>query len=371
MKILISYLTGLDSTILFIPTLRLLQQRFPDALIDILVKHETSQDILQRLHRCRHVYVFNSSTHPTLKEKLRFLYALRRERYDANLTAFPSNRSEFHLLSFVIGAKRRIAHRYEVGFMETLGFLQTELVASSVFCHDVKQNLSLLTRLDIDVSHAEDNLCWNISPQERAYAERWLQRVKFTTTDLLIGFHPGCNPSQGNIYKRWPAKYFARLGDRLVEAFGAKILLLGSDDELSLKKEIFSFMEHKPLMPDTATILNTVALIKQCRLFVSNDSGLMHAATAMRVPTVGLFGPSDPARSAPYGKGHIIVRADLPCMPCKKYPHYHYGDSSVQCVYDDEHKGHCMQQLSVDQVYEAIVRNYSDILYSEMTFAAK
>ena len=123
-------------------------------------------------------------------------------------------------------------------------------------------------------------------------------------------------------------------------------------------------MEYKPLMPEATTIMNTAALIKQCQLFVSNDSGLMHTATAMQIPTVGLFGPSDPARSAPYGKGHIIVRADLPCMPCKKYPHYQYGDSYVQCVYDHEHKGHCMQCLSVDQVYEAIVRNYSEILLS-------
>ena len=226
MKILISYLTGLSSTILFIPTLRLLQQRFPDAIIDILVKYEASQDILKRTNRSRDVYVFNFSTHPTLKEKLRFLHTLRREHYDVNITAFPSNRSECNLLSFVIGAKRRIAPRYQVGFMETLGFLQTELVDSSVFCHDVKQNLSLLTRLGIDVSHAEDNLCWDIYPQEQAYADICLQRVRGTPKDLLIGFHPGCHPSQGNIYKRWPAKYFARLGDRLVEEFGATILLL-------------------------------------------------------------------------------------------------------------------------------------------------
>ncbi|GAK57643.1 glycosyl transferase family 9 [Candidatus Vecturithrix granuli] len=367
MKILISYLTGLGNTILFIPTLRLLQQRFPEAIIDVLVRHEVSKDILKRINRCRHLYVFNSSTHPTLKGKLGFLYMLRRERYDVNITAFPANRTEFNLLSFLIGAKRRIAPRYQVGYMETLGFLQTDLVGSSVFCHDVKQNLSLLTRLGIDVSHAEDNLCWDLHPEEKTYAETWLQSVNVAPQDRLIGFHPGCNPSQGNIYKRWPAKYFARLGDRLTEEFGVKILILGSDDELSLNKDIFSFMEHKPLIPEPTTILNTAALIKQCTLFVSNDSGLMHTATAMRVPTVGLFGPSDPGRNAPYGKGHIIVRSNLACIPCNKYPHYQYGGSYVQCVYEREQKGYCMQSLSVDQVYETIVRNYAEILNPERT----
>ncbi len=367
MKILISYLTGLSNTILFIPTLRLLQQRFPDAVIDVLVRHEASRDILKRINRSRRLYVFNSSTHPSLKEKLYFLYTLRRERYDVNITAFPANRVKFNLLSFLIGAKRRIASRYQVGYMETLGFLQTDLVESSVFCHDVKQNLSLLTRFDIDVSHAEDNLCWDLRPEEETYAETWFQSANVSSQDLLIGFHPGCNPSQGNIYKRWPAKYFARLGDKLTEEYGAKILILGSDNERSLKKDLFSFMEHKPLMPEPTTIMNAAALIKRCNLFISNDSGLMHTATAMRVPTVGLFGPSDPSRNAPYGKGHIIVRAELPCMPCNKYPQYQYSGSYVHCVYDHEQKGFCMQSLSVDRVYEAIVRNYAEMLRPKRT----
>ncbi len=59
--------------------------------------------------------------------------------------------------------------------------------------------------------------CWDLRPEEETYAETWFQSANVSSQDLLIGFSCGCNPSQGNIYKRWPAKYFARLGDKLTE----------------------------------------------------------------------------------------------------------------------------------------------------------
>ncbi len=367
-KILILYLTGIGNTILFIPTLRVLRHQLADTIVDVMVRHEQSKEILERINCSRKIYVFNPNTHKTFVEKLQFLRTVREERYDVSITTFPSNRAAFNILSFLIGAKRRIAPRYQVGYIETLGFLQNELVNTNVNSHDVKQNLSLLTPLGLDVNYAEEEISWDVTEGEIRYAEHVLKEAHLTPKDLLIGFHPGCSPAQENLYKRWPTKCFALLGDILVEQFGAKILVFGSNDETSLKKDVFNLMKHKPIIPETTSLLKTAALIKKCRLFVTNDSGLMHTATAMGVPTVSLFGPSDPARNAPYGRGHIVVRAYpiLPCMPCNKYPHYQYGGSFVRCIYKNAHKGACMQNITVDQVYETTIRNYSDILHQHI-----
>jgi lipopolysaccharide heptosyltransferase II len=363
MKILITYLTGIGNTIMYIPTLRTLHQQLPDAIIDVVVRHQASKEILERINCCRKIYVFNPSIHKTFAQKIYFLRTLRKERYDVNITTFPSNRAEFNLLSFFIGAKRRISLRYEVGYTETLGFLQTELVEADATRHEIDQNLSLLAPLGVNIFLAEKNGGLYLQEQEEDYAEAFLKKANLTPKDVLIGFHPGCNPAQGNIYKRWPPKHFGMLGDKLVEQFGAKIFVgFGGSEEDSLYREIYDFMKHKPIIPESTSILKTAAIIKQCKLFVAGDSGLMHLATVMKVPTVAIFGPVDVTRSAPVGAADTVIKADLPCVPCNKYPHYQYGGSFIRCVYNSNRKGHCMQSITVEKVYNTIVQNYASIL---------
>jgi len=365
MKILITYLTGIGNTLMFIPTLRTLRKQLPDAVVDVVVRHQASKEILERINCCRKIYVFNPAIHKTFTQKIRFLSTLRQERYDVNITTFPSNRAEFNLLSFFIGAKRRIALRYEMGYIETLGFLQTELVEVDATRHEIDQNLSLLAPLGVNLFLAEKNGGMYLEEQETNYAEAFLKKAALTSRDVLIGFHPGCNPGLGNTYKRWPAKHFAMLGDKLVEEFGAKILVgFGGSEEHHLYKEIYELMKYEPIILEDISILKTAAIIKKCRLFVAADSGLMHLATAMKVPTIAIFGPVDAARSAPVGKGDTVIKANLPCVPCNKYPHYQYGGSYIRCMYNGSRAGYCMQSITAKKVYDTIVRKYADILKS-------
>jgi heptosyltransferase-1 len=74
-------------------------------------------------------------------------------------------------------------------------------------------------------------------------------------------------------------------------------------------------------------------------LLVTTDSGPMHIAAAVKTPTVALFGPTDPTRTGPYGKNHIVIRKELPCSPC----------FLKRC---DTNR--CMQEISTDEVFEAI-----------------
>jgi heptosyltransferase II len=363
MKILISYITGVGNTILCIPTLRTLRRHLPDVTIDVMVRHAASQEILARIGCVDRIFVFNPATQKGLLEKMKFLAGLRREHYDVNLTTFPSNRAEFNVLSFLIGAKRRIAPRYQVGFLETLAFLHNELVELNEQAHDVDQNLALIAPLGVNklLWNGRD-MSWPVTDDEQAAAETELKRLHLNPDDLLIGFHPGCNPEQGNVLKRWPAEAFAQLGDRLTAELGAKVLLFGDADELPLKQQIQERMASSPYLPLETSLLKTAALIKRCRLFVTNDSGLMHVAAAMGVHTVSIFGPSDPGRNAPYGEGHRVIQTDLPCAPCNKYPHYQYGGSFIRCRYRGQERGKCMPGISVERVYQALIKKYTDII---------
>jgi ADP-heptose:LPS heptosyltransferase len=362
MKILITAITSIGQTIVFIPTLRMLRQQLPEAVIDLVVREQASKDILERIRCSRNIDVLNPYSPGTAVHKAQLLLELRREHYDVSITAFPSNRLACNLFSIGVGARQRIATRNLVGQAETFGFLQTDVVDTNVHYHDVKQNLTLLTGLGIDILLADEDISWEVSAEEAAYAAGVLDQAGWRPDELIIGFHPGGNPQQGKLCKRWPAHYFARLGDKLCEQLGAKIVLFGGSEEIPLKEEIAANMKHQPLIPAPAPLLPTAALIRACRLFIANETGLMHTATAMGVPTVGLFGPGNPSRRAPHGRGRLVIRADLPCVSCDKYPFYQYGSPMVTCLYKGAQKGVCMQRISVEHVYDIIVRNYAHLL---------
>ncbi len=363
MKILVSYLTGIGNTILFLPTLRAIQQQLREAVVDVMVRHQASKEILERVGCCRRILVFHPALHRNVMQRIAFLRMLRQERYDVNLTAFPSNRAEFNILSALSGAKRRIASRYQAGYFQTLAFLQTETIPAEASQHEVEQNLSLLVSLGIDLREVERDIRIDISSDEMADVDAFLDEHSLTPDDILIGFHPGCNPAQGNIYRRWPPEYFAMLGDRLAEQFGATILVgFGGPEEHQLYAAIAALMQHPPVQIKEFPLLKGAALIKRCRLFVAADSGMMHLATAMQTPTVALSGPIDPQRNAPYGEEHTQIKARIPCAPCNTYPHHQHGGSFIKCIYQGDLSGQCMKSITPDDVFELLVERYGELL---------
>jgi len=94
-------------------------------------------------------------------------------------------------------------------------------------------------------------------------------------------------------------------------------------------------------------------LYKECDIFVSNDSGLMHLAAVLRVPVVGLFGPTSPIKNGPWGSGHKILMSDYECAPCWA-PGYRGCEN-----------GDCMKRISVDSAYNAI----SEKMQSKLTLS--
>jgi heptosyltransferase-1 len=121
--------------------------------------------------------------------------------------------------------------------------------------------------------------------------------------------------------KRWPASHFRELVARLSGTHReARFIILGGKSDSELAAEIAS------AAPDAAADLTgrtslpqMIEVLRQCRVVVTNDTGPMHVAAALRKPVVGLFGPTNPARTGPYGQtDRALQRRDLPCVPCMK-----------------------------------------------------
>jgi lipopolysaccharide heptosyltransferase I len=178
----------------------------------------------------------------------------------------------------------------------------------------------------------------NWRPQDEDRIEQFWAREGFDRPgvkhDAVVGINPGASwPS-----KRWMPERYARVADRLVKEHGVRILILWGPGERVLADGVARSMSEKAVIAPETDLKQLMALIKRFRLLVTGDTGPLHIASALGVPTVSLFGPSDPARNGPYGHGHEIVRSPIP-------PATHWQKKEVG--------EHWMKAISVEAVLEA------------------
>ncbi|MDO8603318.1 MAG: lipopolysaccharide heptosyltransferase II, partial [Candidatus Omnitrophota bacterium] len=141
--------------------------------------------------------------------------------------------------------------------------------------------------------------------------------------------------------KRWPAENFAKLGDKIFEKLRMSVVLTGAKKDIILAKAISGLMKHKPFILCGQTDLKTLgAVFKKATCVISNDSGPMHLAAAVRANVVAIFGPTSPELTGPCGGGkYKVLHKDIGCdIPC----------------YDSECKDNrCMKAVTVEDALGA------------------
>ena len=138
--------------------------------------------------------------------------------------------------------------------------------------------------------------------------------------------------------KLWNDLKFARLADDIFLKLNIPVVLTGRDKETL--DRITAQMTTKAINIGGQTSLPELAVFyKNALMIITTDSGPMHLAAAAGIPVVALFGPTDPARTGPYGKCHTVIRTDLHCSPCLK----------KQCP-----TRQCMEDITPDQVLTAL-----------------
>jgi len=154
-------------------------------------------------------------------------------------------------------------------------------------------------------------------PQEaRSFCKAFFRENGVKEGDFLVFLSPTARWET----KLWSQEGFAKVGDRIIEGFGAKIILSGLPKELEYLKGIKERMRYKDrvLLPPPTSIKQFFALLEASHVFVGVDSGAMHVARALGKPVIAVFGPSDPRWIGPYGQKRGVVRAEVQCSPCNK-----------------------------------------------------
>jgi lipopolysaccharide heptosyltransferase II len=143
--------------------------------------------------------------------------------------------------------------------------------------------------------------------------------------------------------KRWPPEKFGKLASLLP----FHVVVVGSKGDESIADEVVALSKGKAMsLAGKTTLKELIEIIRGAQFFVSNDSGPLHIAAALNIPVFAIFGPTDPVRTGPYGKGHTIIREEIPCIPCFRRT----------C-----HDLKCMEGVSVEKVFQAI-REHQQLL---------
>lgn len=152
---------------------------------------------------------------------------------------------------------------------------------------------------------------------------------------LLVGMAPGASYGPA---KRWFPERFGAVASLLKKDFNAKVLLFGSSSDRGVAEIIENALGGDALnLAGQTGLKDVVSLISQCSVFLTNDSGLMHVAGALGVPTLAIYGSTNPVTTPPPGKESVIIRKDVPCSPCLK----------KICPTDFR----CMEEIGISEVY--------------------
>ena len=339
-KVLVISVSGIGNTILQSPLINALLQQ-AHLHVDVLFANTASQSVYQNDRRIKHTYLLANR----LRERIQLIKDLRANQYDYSIACFPSNRMEFHLLAFFVGAKNRISHSYNVAWLKTLSFLSNMQIPADERLNDVKQNLNLLQCLGIQ--SAQDTVTFSTSTVNTEHAQEFLRRQHFENKNL-IGIHPGCKTSEK--YRRWPEEKFVELVNLLNQDEKCCLLFAGPD-EGDLVINIYHKVDcrEKNLIVSGMNVNDVAAIIRHCQQFLSTDSGLGHIAITQDVETYAIFGPAMASRTAPYGKKGHVITANVECCNTYKYP-FGATHSRINCPYDFQ----CLRELSADTVYQQL-----------------
>jgi ADP-heptose:LPS heptosyltransferase len=154
-----------------------------------------------------------------------------------------------------------------------------------------------------------------VSDDDRAYTDGLLTDTGIEPGARFVCFQPGASDA----VKQWPTDSFARLGDLVVEKLGMQVVLVGTESERPLGGAVRAAMSGPATMMFGNTNLGQLgALLGRAECLVTNDTGVMHVASAAGVPIVALsFSYVFFRETGPYGEGHIVVQANLDCAPCR------------------------------------------------------
>ena len=298
------------------PLLAALKSQYPASTIDVLASTWVAP-IYRACSEVNHVIEANFQ-HKQLQWGLRKQLAndLRSRGYQACFILPNSLKSA--LIPWMANIPFRIGYRGELRF----GLINIALNNPSKINRPpmVEHYLALSQLLSDEETLAAKTLTpkLNVSSSAKQSIDKKLSDANIDSKSVFV-FCPG---AEYGPTKRWPASHFAELANHLAQQLpNANIILLGSKSDHELAVAILQQSQDSVKIHNwcgNTSLDEAIALIGAAKAVVSNDSGLMHIAAALKIPQIAIFGSSDPAHTPPLSENAKVIWLNLPCSPCHK-----------------------------------------------------
>jgi heptosyltransferase-2 len=186
--------------------------------------------------------------------------------------------------------------------------------------HEVFYYLNIVAELESllgnnqSVSDEQVDCSLQVTETRKSWALEFLRLKGVREGRPVVALCPGSINSRA---KRWPSERYAELADRLIQEFGAEVLLIGSPSESEVSFDVIRRMRNKPVaLTGETDLAQLVAILSVLDLLVTNDTGPAHIASALGRPTLVIFGPTNPLTTRPFSTLSEIVRIPPECAPC-------------------------------------------------------
>lgn len=324
-KVLVIKLRAIGDVVLSTAVLPNIRKAYPSAAVHFLTE-KASAPVLEHHPDVDRVLVLPGRGRG-IAGAAAFYRGFLRERYDLVFDLFGNPRSAF--LTLLSGAPARVGFSFRG---RSIAYnIRVEPRGDRV--HEVEFNLDALRAVDIPVLVSQPRM--PVTDRGLAAMDAWLG-ASGIRGDFCVGMHVwGSWPA-----KRWDIGRFAELADLLVRKHKAAVIWTwGPGEEAHARAAQAAAACPTHLAPPTS-LHELAALFSRCSLVIANDSGPMHVAAALGVPTVGIFGPTNRFLQGPFGNGHAAVcKEGLDCLGCNKLTCSHLS---------------CMKTLTAAEVFAGV-----------------
>ena len=332
-RILIVRTDRIGDVLLSTPVIKALRDNYPKAHIAMIVS-PYAKDIVDGNPYLDEVIIYDKdATHRGWIASMNFAGDLRKKKFDLGLILHPTNRA--HLIAFFSGIPKRVGFNRKFGFLLTDQVEHTKQLGAK---HELEYSLDLVRRLGIEPR--DKSLFMPIKPESEKWVSELFLREKINQTDKLLAIHPGAScPS-----KVWSNERFAWVADKLIAKYKFKVLIVAGPKDAGLARNVAENMHESVInLAGETSVSQLASLLKRCQLFISNDSGPVHIASALGVPVISIFGRAQqglsPVRWGPLGLKGRFLHKEAGCVQCLAH----------NCVKEFA----CLKAISVEDVLSA------------------
>ncbi len=309
-KVLVRATNWVGDLVMSTPALAAIRKNFPEARISVLVKPPL-QELLEGNPAVDEVIVYDrKDLYKGPAGVARMAKELRKKKF--NRAILLQNAFEAALIAFLANIPVRMG--YSTDGRGLLLSKSVKVADETRGKHQVHYYLDLLASLGLKAEPSAPKLY--VTKEELKEAGRLLMENGIGNDEMVVGINPG---AQYGVAKRWHPERFGGVADRLAHDYKAKVIIFGGPGDVAVAGSVEASMRARPLnLAGKTSMRGLMALIKKCRIFITNDTGPMHVAAALGVPTLAVFGSTDPVATGPFGPANRVVREPVNCSPCLK-----------------------------------------------------